>query len=145
MFVSTFFFVSFFIAATALDFVPVFTPGELGYPCIRIPSLLLVDDEKLLAIAEVYFFQCPKLTTVQELDWGWVPPHQQASTPKQEPRSLHEDFSRWRAHVEPIAGSLSRCLRGEPLEEALKTEPSNHRCVCTFYQFTNSQRPCGIV
>lgn len=36
----------------ALPFTPVFTPGELGYPCIRIPSLLLVDNA-LLALAEV--------------------------------------------------------------------------------------------
>ena len=28
-------------AHAALNFTPVFTPGELGYPCIRIPSILL--------------------------------------------------------------------------------------------------------
>ena len=35
-------------------FVNVFTPGELGYPCIRIPSILIGGDNKtLLAFAEV--------------------------------------------------------------------------------------------
>lgn len=35
-------------------FVPVFTPGEGGYPCIRIPSILLSNDgHTLLAFAEV--------------------------------------------------------------------------------------------
>ncbi|EGD83596.1 hypothetical protein PTSG_04204 [Salpingoeca rosetta] len=32
--------------------VDVFTPGEAGYPCIRIPSLVLVGDGSLLAFAE---------------------------------------------------------------------------------------------
>ena len=35
-----------------LPFVPVFISGEAGYPCIRIPSVLLVGDEALLAFAE---------------------------------------------------------------------------------------------
>jgi hypothetical protein len=35
-------------------FVDVFTPGELGYPCIRIPSILLAgDNTTLFAFAEV--------------------------------------------------------------------------------------------
>eukprot|EP00051_Salpingoeca_urceolata_P005891 m.78442 g.78442 ORF g.78442 m.78442 type:complete len:467 (-) comp14586_c0_seq2:288-1688(-) len=34
-----------------ITLVDVFTPGELGYPCIRIPSIILIEDT-LLAFAE---------------------------------------------------------------------------------------------
>lgn len=40
------------IADPPLNFTPVFTPHEGGYPCIRIPSLLLVGNKVLLAFAE---------------------------------------------------------------------------------------------
>eukprot|EP00730_Choanoeca_flexa_P017280 TRINITY_DN8301_c0_g1_i4.p1 TRINITY_DN8301_c0_g1~~TRINITY_DN8301_c0_g1_i4.p1 ORF type:complete len:443 (+),score=45.00 TRINITY_DN8301_c0_g1_i4:37-1365(+) len=33
-------------------FVDVFTPGELGYPCIRIPSIVLAGNSTLIAMAE---------------------------------------------------------------------------------------------
>lgn len=37
----------------SLPYVPVFTPGEAGYPCIRIPSMVLApDDSTLIAYAE---------------------------------------------------------------------------------------------
>ena len=39
-------------STAAVNFTPVFTPGEEGYPCIRIPSLILVQSQ-LLAFAEV--------------------------------------------------------------------------------------------
>jgi sialidase-1 len=56
---------TFTIAARSetLPFVPVFTPGELDYPCIRIPSLLLVNDNTLLAFAEVSDCQCCRSQT----------------------------------------------------------------------------------
>jgi hypothetical protein len=33
---------------SSTTFVDVFTPGELGYPCIRIPSILLAGDNRTL-------------------------------------------------------------------------------------------------
>eukprot|EP00048_Salpingoeca_helianthica_P015629 m.227715 g.227715 ORF g.227715 m.227715 type:complete len:362 (+) comp17295_c0_seq1:146-1231(+) len=39
------------VAQEPLTFVPVFRPGELGYPCIRIPALMSVN-KLLLAYAE---------------------------------------------------------------------------------------------
>jgi hypothetical protein len=44
--------VGFVLCAADLSFVQVFGPGDGGYPCIRIPSLLTVNDT-LLAFAEV--------------------------------------------------------------------------------------------
>lgn len=56
------------------EYVPVFTPGEMGYPCIRIPSILLGPGGVTLhAFAEVPHrnHQLNVLTltiVVQELD-----------------------------------------------------------------------------
>jgi hypothetical protein len=45
---------------SSTTFVDVFTPGELGYPCIRIPSILLAGDNRtLLAFAEVLAAPAP--------------------------------------------------------------------------------------
>lgn len=45
-----------FSSPTTLPSVPVFTPYEGGYPCIRIPALLLVGGSTLLAFGEARNF-----------------------------------------------------------------------------------------
>lgn len=124
-------------------FVDVFTPGELGYPCIRIPSILLAgDNTTLFAFAEVrprcsyiiarnfYYgrglpaFAQRKMplikphTPVSELDRrrlraSWAMAGQQCQQ-----GYLHEDISGQRRHLERARGMMyEQQIRPRQLKE----------------------------